>query len=606
MEGNHKIQMVKIEKKLAIVSVIILAIAVSLLVVFTSDKSIIKAKPLIKPSLIFNDKENLRYEMKNRYIILPTQSNKFFKRTEIDLNTTFEIVVFKENDTVYLGMQFDKFIMSVKSNKKTQIVEPDKNVFEPFLITLYDGAKVDNILFSNKLNENAQGEITGFIQTLQIAFKKDTSKWTDHEENRNGTYETKYSVSINKQNIIDVHKENVKFLSVSSDGADIEILSSKITSQIDNKSWLKNLNFEEKSLYGANDKPMMRAKGESNLKRIPNINKKMQLLTFSTAQELRAYLKASAKIKQSTPLDLLTPKEAIKSFFKCMEIGKCNFLTIKKNLINYLVQNPENFHIVLDMIKDEKYAEFHHRLINMLRDIGTPEAQKAMIELISSDEFTTSNRTQASIQIGFLSEPTFDTIESIKQLRASGILERQQQMTTYLALGNLASRSQEAYEQIAPDLISDLQTSSSTEDTVAALSALENTENNDIIDKVTPYLVSPNIATRRGAVEALRLTPAPEATQALHEQVKVETYDLVVNSIAYSLHNKKDLTPEIIKDVAMKITQKIKNSNDTMMKKSIDFLVEKSKTNQDAQNALKEMMGKNLSIEAKRRIIRGL
>jgi hypothetical protein len=210
------------------------------------------------------------------------------------------------------------------------------------------------------------------------------------------------------------------------------------------------------------------------------------------------------------------------------------------------------------------------------------------------------------MSIGFLHSPTPETIESLKMLSKSSLLEEQQQIATYYALGNLASNSQEAYDLIAPELLKDLETGSTAREIVTALGALENTENDDIIEHVKPYLDNSNPAIRRGAVEALRLTPSPDATKALHTQLKDEDYDLVINAIAFSLHHKKDLTPEIIKDVAVKSANKIKKSNDTMMRKSVDFLVDKSKDSPDAKNALKTMMGKNLSIEVKNRIIRGL
>ena len=558
-------------------------------------------------SLHFISGEKLRYKMLSKTNILPSASNIFVKKINLDLEGDLEVVVYKEEGTVYLGMQFEKLDFIVhKANGDTK-VKADKNLLEPFLVTLVDGAKIDDVYFSNALDEQEKKQLLGLVYNFQIAFKKDTKRWLESEKNANGHYKANYSFS-HQGNFLAIKKENIEYTSYSSQESEIEILKSEISATVDKQSWLQSLNFKEEELFSARDKVMMRAQFTTELHRVQSVNNKLVLHTFFTAQELRNYLNSSAKKSHNSikSIDKLSSKEAVESFFGCMKDGKCNFLDIARNLKAYLLAHPDAYGDVLNMIKDDKYSKYHHRIINMLRDLGTPEAQRALIDVVKGDGFNQSNKTQAAVSIGFLAEPTNETIESLQNLRASGVLGEQESIASYYALGNMASGSQEAYDKIAPAIIEDLKNSNSVSDTVNALGALENTENNDIIKYVKPNLDDSNNAVRRGAVEALRLTDAPEATEALYNQLQKENYDLVVNSIAFSLTKKKDLRPEIIKAVAIKSVQKIKKSNDTMMMKSIDFLVEQSKTNQDAKNALKSMMGKNLSLEAKRKIIRGL
>jgi len=558
-------------------------------------------------SLHFISGEKLRYKMLSKTNILPSASNIFVKKINLDLEGDLEVVVYKEEGTVYLGMQFEKLDFIVhKANGDTK-VKADKNLLEPFLVTLVDGAKIDDVYFSNALDEQEKKQLLGLVYNFQIAFKKDTKRWLESEKNANGHYKANYSFS-HQGNFLAIKKENIEYTSYSSQESEIEILKSEISATVDKQSWLQSLNFKEEELFSARDKVMMRAQFTTELHRVQSVNNKLVLHTFFTAQELRNYLNSSAKKSHNSikSIDKLSSKEAVESFFGCMKDGKCNFLDIARNLKAYLLAHPDAYGDVLNMIKDDKYSKYHHRIINMLRDLGTPEAQRALIDVVKGDGFNQSNKTQAAVSIGFLAEPTNETIESLQNLRASGVLGEQESIASYYALGNMASGSQEAYDKIAPAIIEDLKNSNSVSDTVNALGALENSENNDIIKYVKPHLDDSNNAVRRGAVEALRLTDAPEATEALYNQLQKENYDLVVNSIAFSLTKKKDLRPEIIKAVAIKSVQKIKKSNDTMMMKSIDFLVEQSKTNQDAKNALKSMMGKNLSLEAKRKIIRGL
>ena len=558
-------------------------------------------------SLHFISGEKLRYKMLSKTNILPSASNIFVKKINLDLEGDLEVVVYKEEGTVYLGMQFEKLDFIVhKANGDTK-VKADKNLLEPFLVTLVDGAKIDDVYFSNALDEQEKKQLLGLVYNFQIAFKKDTKRWLESEKNANGHYKANYSFS-HQGNFLAIKKENIEYTSYSSQESEIEILKSEISATVDKQSWLQSLNFKEEELFSARDKVMMRAQFTTELHRVQSVNNKLVLHTFFTAQELRNYLNSSAKKSNNSikSIDKLSSKEAVESFFGCMKDGKCNFLDIARNLKAYLLAHPDAYGDVLNMIKDDKYSKYHHRIINMLRDLGTPEAQRALIDVVKGDGFNQSNKTQAAVSIGFLAEPTNETIESLQNLRASGVLGEQESIASYYALGNMASGSQEAYDKIAPAIIEDLKNSNSVSDTVNALGALENSENNDIIKYVKPHLDDSNNAVRRGAVEALRLTDAPEATEALYNQLQKDNYDLVVNSIAFSLTKKKDLRPEIIKAVAIKSVQKIKKSNDTMMMKSIDFLVEQSKTNQDAKNALKSMMGKNLSLEAKRKIIRGL
>jgi len=589
---------------LFIVLISVVGLGFFLLQLVPKEKKVSKETSI---SLHFMSGEKLRYKMLSKTNILPSASNAFVQKLNLDLVGELEVVVFQEEGTNYLEMQFDTLDFIVhKANGDTR-VKADKNLLEPFLLTLENGAKIDDIYFSNALSDQEKKQLFGLVYNFQIAFKKDAKNWVESERNANGQYKANYSLIENNNSLV-IQKENIEYTSYSSQESEIEILKSEISATVDKKSWLQSLNFKEEELFSARGKVMMRAQFTTELHRVQNINNAMLLHDFANAKELRKYLNSSATKSHNDikPIDKLSTKEAVASFFGCMKDGKCNFLDIARNLKAYLLEHPDAYNDVLNMIKDDKYSKYHHRIINMLRDLGTPEAQRALVDIVKGDGFNQSNKTQAAVSIGFLAEPTDETIESLQKLRASGVLGEQENIASYYALGNIASSSEEAYEKIAPSLIEDLKNSNSVADTVNALGALENTENNDIIKYVTPHLEDSNNAVRRGAVEALRLTNAPEATEALYNQLQKENYDLVVNSIAFSLAKKKDLRPEIIKEVAIKTVQKIKKSNDTLMMKSIDFLVEQSKTNEDAKNALKAMMGKNLSIEAKRKIIRGL
>ncbi len=596
-----------LDKKYIIGAVAILAIAIASYIFINKITLEKQKKEQLKKEQIEKEKEtqakHLRYRLTNTTVIIPTQSNKFFKRMDVKVDATLEIVLFKESSELYFGMQFDKFdyILDKKALQKS-----DRLLLEPFLVSLSSGGIVDDILFSNKLKEQHRRQISGLIKTLQIHIEDNRDSWTTSEENNNGTYESNYICEQSKS-IKNIQKTNTEYIAYSKDQTEIEILKSDILATIDSKPWIRKLSYTQEELYGVRNRPMMSSKIITKLDRVAKINNRMLISTFTTLKALREYLNRSVvKKKVKSAKQVSSAKTTIEIFFSCMKLGRCNFLNIKENLLIYLVAHPEDMHIILDMIKDSKYKNFHHQLINMLLELGTPEAQQTMIDIIKSSDFSSSNRGQAAMSIGFLQEPTRETIVGLRELYESGLLSQNQEISIYLALGNLASSSQEVYEQITTDIISDLEISSSTQEIVAALGAMENTENNDVIKYVTPYLSSVNRAVRKGAVQALRLTPSPGATQALYSQLKVEEYDLVINAIAYSLHNKKDLSPKIIKEVAVKTVKKIKKSNDTMMLKAVDFLVDKSKKNRDAKDALKKMMGKGLSVEVRKRIIRGL
>ena len=585
---------------------------VSLFIAIAIGYWLIKGDPLVvahekkyEAGFVFKNKEQLRYSLKNETIVIPTSSNKFFPKMKVVVNSHIEVVVFVEDDTIYLGMQFDDLEFTINDTQKAEI---KKESMKPFLVTLVDGAKIDDILFSSDLNEEEVKQIKGLIETLQIGFYSTRSHWIDEERDSNGVFKSSNSYRKGKEET-SFTKKKLEYISLNSPESEIEIQMSNATAIADKKSWLKELKIEEKDLYITKKKAMMSSKLTTDLQRVQSVNSKMLLHSFKDADALRAYLNRSKNLKksQNSTITKSQKEERVASFFSCMEKGNCNFLDIKRNLMAYLIANPDDYDFVLALLKDDAYKEYHHRIINMLRDLGTPEAQRALVQVIGGSEYSQSNRTQASVSIGFLVEPTEETISALQALRASDDLGAQEKSATYYALGNIASNSQEAYDQIAPDIIKDLKSSTNSRDTIMALGALENTENNDIIQYVEPYLNSVDNAVRRGAVEALRLTDAPEATNALYSKLQTEEYDLVINAIAFSLQNKKDLTPEIVKEVAVKSTQKIKKSNDTMMSKSVDFLVDQSKKdNTDAKDALKTMMTKNLSIEARKRIIRGL
>ncbi len=589
------------KRKGIIIALVILAIA-TLIYFFIQKDTKPPKKDQFSGNLHFVDRENMLYQLSNKVVIVPTKENKFIANLELSLDSIMEVKVFKQHDNNYLALQFHSMEYEVKQASKATQAQANKEMLEPFIITLSSGAKIEAFEFSNKLSPKQQKELKGLIETLQIAFKNAQS-WRDSELNSNGVYESYYKLTKAKTTT-QITKSNRLYETLHAQNSSIEIKKSDIVAVIDKHSWLKTLNYHQEEFFIVKDKPMMDTQVTTKLLRKPMI-KSVKLAQYKSLEALRAYLRSSAKDANSTA-STATKKKSLKNHFDCISDKSCNFLDIQRDLKAYLLAHPDDYQLILDLIKNNDYKEYHHRLIMMLRDLGTPEAQVAMLAIIQDGEYGQSNQTQASIHLGFLKEPTPETIELIRGLKDDSNLDEQQRGALYFALGNLASLSQELYEQVAPEIISKLENAKTPQETILALATLENTQNNDIIDHVSPYLESDNTAIRRGAVEALRLTDSPKATQKLYERLQTEEYDLVINAIAFSLHNKKDVAPQIIKEVAKKTTQKISNSNDSLMSKSIDFLVKKSAQNQDAKDALKKMMGKNLSIEAKKRIIRGL
>ncbi len=99
---------------------------------------------------VFKDKEQLRYSLKNETVIIPTSSNKFFPKIKVVVNSHIEVVVFAEDDGIYLGMQFDDLEFLINDTQKSEI---KKESMEPFLVALVDGAKIDDVVFSSDLTE---------------------------------------------------------------------------------------------------------------------------------------------------------------------------------------------------------------------------------------------------------------------------------------------------------------------------------------------------------------------------------------------------------------------------------------------------------------------
>jgi HEAT repeat protein len=217
------------------------------------------------------------------------------------------------------------------------------------------------------------------------------------------------------------------------------------------------------------------------------------------------------------------------------------------NMVHYLRANPAAIGQLLDRIKagdvDKSLVPF---LFFTLTKVGTPEAQRALVDAIHDPEHTEDNRMQAMHALADVDKPLPESVDALIGMAKTFSLEANDEnnleSTALLALGVVDrhqvgpdATAKELGKRATETLLDKLKGDLGTQERAVLIEALGNTGNPDVTPVIIDHFNDDSRMVRVSAARALSRMDAP-ADQAildavLHESV-ADTRDEIARAWA--------------------------------------------------------------------------
>ncbi|WP_232293596.1 HEAT repeat domain-containing protein [Stigmatella aurantiaca] len=179
--------------------------------------------------------------------------------------------------------------------------------------------------------------------------------------------------------------------------------------------------------------------------------------------------------------------------------------------------DPEEAARVPALLRGEKDRNTYSSLIGSLSAASTPEAVRALGQVVTDEQMPVPVRVDAAAGLGVVEKPTQEGLSALRQLTQSG--EEDLRNTATLALGNAARNLETQKDPSAGAVLRELTNAVAAAPTPEAralqLRALANSAHPLALPTIREALRDPSPVVREAAVEALRLIPDPAADQML-------------------------------------------------------------------------------------------
>ena len=159
---------------------------------------------------------------------------------------------------------------------------------------------------------------------------------------------------------------------------------------------------------------------------------------------------------------------------------------------------------------DEKYAK---ALASSLGLAGTPEAQRALMDIIEADDAPLPRRKSATVATAVTNNATRETLERLTNIAASSALFAQ----SNLALGGAVQRAMDGVEtdSAIDTLLARYAAADNDTDRTLYMQALGNTGDRRILPSIESAITSTHAPLRHAALDALRFVPGSDVDTLL-------------------------------------------------------------------------------------------
>jgi hypothetical protein len=210
-------------------------------------------------------------------------------------------------------------------------------------------------------------------------------------------------------------------------------------------------------------------------------------------------------------------------------------------------------HIPLVVAKVRANSPALRALLDALSTAGTPEAQKALVELMEDRKLSDGVRRAAAFSLARTEEATTATVLALTQHLGSTDPLR---IHALYGLGTIARRLRDAKqseraEAISATLVEQLRRGTTPDEQVHALRAIANSGHSAAFDAVQPLLTSDAVKVRAASIDALRLMDRPEVDGIIATRLTQDVAGVQVAALdAIAVRTPNDTLTEALKTTA--------------------------------------------------------
>lgn len=451
-----------------------------------------------------------------------------------NINTILNMrILEKEKGQIWSAFQLSLFDLrgTGTSNEVTEALKP---YYESMFLVKHDSSWiVKEMYFPGKI-ENFSGlkQIIYLLEVINLNKRGYRLKQLDSL----GQYEAFY-----KKNSEIIRKQKKQYITNSNIGGNYTVKVKKyhLNATIDRVgNWLKALKINEHLTLSNQDIGIrIDNKNTIELNKIKegDINKSLDIwLEKRTVTEILKDFKILQK-NDTDILKRLSEKQARKDFRQKQIDLDMLAIDIRTNLHkikDFIKVFPEQTFKLEEFIQNANDAD-SMKLIAVLSLVGTPQAQKLLIDLASDSISTHTNQIRSVIALGSIESPTIETVDALEELsNARGDeLEIDRSNTALLALSSHANNT-DYRKNIIEYVSSAYYNTSSLSRKKNALLAMQNAGAENFLQEIGQSLESKSTKERRFALEALATIKDKELrarllTQQLERQENSSLKELI-------------------------------------------------------------------------------
>ena len=406
----------------------------------------------------------------------------------------------------------------------------------PFYFTTTSEGRLISLSFAPDVDELARGALGTLATTFQVSARGTAPAWETTESDGIGDYQARYA-----RRDAGLHRERVAYQRVTGDGAlTASIVQTGTDVRLRDDGWPVTVDGHEVTRVGTQQLGVV-IDATFSL-RFAAVQRGVE--PGSPTGMVTMAIDAASATARSTEqedrqlVDGATLADLLASLGAITDDHARGYQYLRIAALMRL--EPETIRTAQRMVLDG--AEAAGTLIGAMGEAGTPAAQHALGELLSTPTLGEEPRTHVAVALGLTAAPTRDTLRALDDA-ASGTGDLAS--TATLAQGNASLRMHDDDPQAAAAqvdaLLARLARASDDEERALVLRALGNTGDPRILDALTQALATGSITVRIAATEALRLVPGSAADQLLLARC-ADTSGLVRGAAVFAITD-RDLGP---------------------------------------------------------------
>ena len=446
-----------------------------------------------------------------------------------------------------------------------------------------------------------------FLSRLQFTVNHNASDaWAASESDESGLYIAKYSEQYNRENI-NIIKTDYDYQSLiplkQRKVNDTEQNESSVKYTLDTVRALKSLNAESLAKVNTN-RFLVSTSAKLNLDwtqssapRAP-IPNKLGWLSLTLSETIP---------QPSSPTSLAQGEVTLKEFSISMAayqngLQKGEFWRQREKFINALNNDPSLITDILGEITSQPSQAKNDIYLGVLLDSGSPEAQRALMEVGSNDNLPLSLRQHAISHGALLKDPSPEVAESLSGLMNDDSLDQNLRGAARVALGAVSKagldRGESAeFQQAVTSLEAGLLTAEPGAERLSYVAALGNAGQSSSTALLMDIATFAEEHERAAAVDALRFNSEPGVDEYVSELIRNEKNDTVkLSAIRSAVY--REPSSQIDSALIYALTHEVNSDLRLEAISSIEFLADK---NPELLNALEQSSVSDTNAEVKQR-----